>query len=725
MRLQRLGCRSMATSCMAFSGMFVASAAENPSPVKFTIEPGHAWTPPFGVERVGRPMDAVVELATDAKPTQEYTVVSYRDGKEVGRHRVNFPMNLLPLPKPECRFGRVTLADWPTEAALLVKGDGQAAPVEIARAKVVLPSFEAEAAARPDKVTNPVDLGAILPPADWLLLAGGQEAEVEVAALSRNRDLSGAFAAAWYESAPDHRVKIELALREGVKAQAKLSLGPAPKTLQRDTLHVAIVDGQGKEVWRKDIRVMLVPEPPKWPRFGAVATKLRYDAPILVNGKEPINYDEGWDPKLQDMVVFFPNGARWVFWRGASYCPFWAGRGNTGFGYEWAEIAGAHMVGAIDCVEPLQDKELRYGRVEIVESTPARVHVRWSYQSCDFLYKVWGDFAVEDFYFYPDGLGTRVLTLTAQPGIWVETNEFITFTPPSGYPLDMIPADFASLIWPQGKAEFRFPCFKNEQAEQWAKLNTVGGAPLLHRIRFGKSDRLAAIQYSPLGSSHDLPGFEPHYDRGTLATPMYWGYHWPLSRDFKTIWCYMEGNLDCIHETPAHNSSMHAGNPRPLRSQTGPMPNAQGKLETLQRDTWAWLIGMTDADDDQLRQWAQSYGNPPTLEAQGARAEAQSYWPERRALCLTVEKPTVTIAVAPNGRCVNPVFELRNAPKTLLSVKLGDQTLDRKQYAWDGATLWLAANLHQPATLKLEFADAKHPQNVSETGERLTERGQE
>ena len=69
-----------------------------------------------------------------------------------------------------------------------------------------------------------------------------------------------------------------------------------------------------------------------------------------------------------------------------------------------------------DCVEPLQDKELRYGRVEIVESTPARVHVRWSYQSCDLDYKVGGNFAVEDYYFYPDGFGTRVLTLTANPG---------------------------------------------------------------------------------------------------------------------------------------------------------------------------------------------------------------------------------------------------------------------------------------------------------------------
>ena len=61
------------------------------------------------------------------------------------------------------------------------------------------------------------------------------------------------------------------------------------------------------------------------------------------------------------------------------------------------------------------DKELRYGRVEIVESTSARVHVRWSYQSTDFNYKVWGDEAVEDYYFYPDGFGTRVVDSQVRP----------------------------------------------------------------------------------------------------------------------------------------------------------------------------------------------------------------------------------------------------------------------------------------------------------------------
>ena len=78
------------------------------------------------------------------------------------------------------------------------------------------------------------------------------------------------------------------------------------------------------------------------------------------------------------------------------------------------------------------DKELRYGRVEIVESTSARVHVRWSYQSTDFNYKVWGDEAVEDYYFYPDGFGTRVVSLKADPKNDYELSEFIILTPARG-----------------------------------------------------------------------------------------------------------------------------------------------------------------------------------------------------------------------------------------------------------------------------------------------------
>ena len=681
--------------------LFGASPGSPSSPVRLTVEPGHPWTPPFGLERVGRALEAVVENPAGARPTAEYVVVSYRAGKEVGRQTVKFAE----LSNPRFRFGRVVLQHEPTEVVLLTRSEVGAPLVERARAPVKPPPFEAEAVARPVTLIHPVDLGTIFVPAHWLLLAGGQKAEIEVAALSRREDLARVSVSVWYQSTPRQKVKSALALSPGHKVQVKLNLGPCSTTLKQDTLHVVLTDSKGRDLWRKDIPVMLVPEVPSWPRFGAVETKLRYDAPIPSATGKKIDYEQGWDPERKDVVVFFPNGARWVCWRGSSYCPFWAGRSNTGFCYEWAEIlSGKHMTGQHDCVEPLQDKELRYGRVAIVESTPARVHLRWSYQSCDLDYKVWGDYAVEDYYFYPDGLGTRVMTLTAHPGVSVETNEFIIFTPQSGYPLEYLPANALDILGPQEKAEFRFPILKGEQEEPWAKVQKMGkDVPLLHRIRFGKDDRLAAIHYSPWGSFHDLPGFPPFYDRGTLVTPAYWGCHWPLSRGYPTGWSIS----DRIHETPGHNSLIHAGTPQALRSETGSFRDAQGRTTTLTRDVWVWLIGMTDAGDEELRQSAQSFGHPPKLEAQGATMGPALSAPERRALCLTVQNKKVTIAITPVGHCLNPVFELKGAPKVLRAVQLNQRALEKNQYRWDGATLWVGAHLHQPATLELEFGDGK------------------
>ena len=601
---------------------------------------------------------------------------------------------------------RIPLEAESAEVVLLARSSPDGEFRELARQAVTLPPFEAESVARPESIIHPVDLGTILVPHDWLLLAGGQKATVEVAALNRGADVPKARASAWYESVPGKKATASMNLITGAKSRVTLAVGAGARAEKKDVLHVMIADGEGNELWQKSIHVMRVPDPPKNPVFGAIATKLRYDAPIPVKyDPYKINYDKGWDPKRDDVVVFFPNGARFVFWRGSSYCPFWAGPYNTGFCYEWAEIFTGHGISnPNDCIEPLQDKELRYGRVEIIESTPARVHVRWSYQSCDLDYKVGGCFAVEDFFFYPDGFGTRVMTLTAYPGFTCETGEFIVFTPQSGYPFDLLPENMVDMLWPEGKAEVRFPFNRDEQPETWAKLKTVGReVPLLHRIRIGKHDPLAVICYSPWGSAHDLPGFPPFTQDGVLVTPMYWGCHWPLSRGYPTGWAIS----DRIHESPGHNSSMHAGTPKPLRTRTGEMRDARGLQKTMQQDTWVWLIGMTDADDDALRCWAQSFAlQPPALELTGARAEADLYAPERRALRLVVEKPTVTIALKPAGHCVNPVFELSSAPKTLKQVRVNGKRLDRARYAWDGKTLWLDVKLSQPAELQLEFAAA-------------------
>jgi hypothetical protein len=394
-------------------------------------------------------------------------------------------------------------------------------------------------------------------------------------------------------------------------------------------------------------------------------------------------------------VVALPNGSRFVFWRGSSYIPFWAGRHNTGFCYEWAECQPPKD--AADAVEPLMDKELRYGRVKIVESTPARVHVRWSYQSCDFNYKTWGDSAVEDFYFYPDGFGTRVLTLTCDPRANYELDELIILTPQSTYPLSVLPPNLVDILFVDGqKRELTFPFYANDQKEKMKPR----GVPAIYRVRIYNDEPMAAIYFSPLEKNLPEMVYGHFVDQGQVVTPVYWGSHWPLARGNTT-----GGSIDDrIHFTPCHNSIMTWGyfrRPTPLRAANVEIPDALGRRKPMLVQTWAWLVGMSDADDARLLQWAHSFSTPPSVEVQGARLDAEPYVPIR----LIVTEKTVMLALKPNVPCVNPVFELLDAPKTLRRVLLAGHLLNAKEYAWDGKTLWLRATMDRPVALRIEFAD--------------------
>jgi hypothetical protein len=696
---------------LCWSTVLAVETATSPVRVRLTVEPGHRWTPPFGLGRVGRPLEAVVEIPDGAKLPHQCLIVQYRDGKEIGRQSVAFMENA----RPRAFFGRVVLDGWPTEVALLTKADPQSPLLEVARAAVKPPAFEAEAVARAVTPLNPVDLGTILVPADWLLLAGGQQSEIEIAALDRGGDAPDAAIHAWYESAADKRIVQKFPLSRGQKACAKVAMCPAAAALQQDQLHVAVVDGAGKQLWRKDVHVMLVPEPPKWPAFGAVATKLRYDLPILCDGGKTIAYENGWDPKLQDVVVFLPGGGRFVFWRAASYCPFWAGQSNVGLSHEWAEREPP--ADDYQAIEPLMDKELRYNRVEIVESTAARVHVRWRYQPCYLSYRTVGDSAVEDYYFYLDGFAVRTLTVTCDRDAHYELNEFIVIRPPMACPLDVLSAKPIELLWPDGgNNEIAYPCVGNARAE-FQNMALKKGQPPIFRVHFSKSDPLAVFQYSPW-TIGPTGSYYPHWDtdgglatdspeRGAMVSPTWSCNWWPLARgggSFET-----SPGTSCL-ATSAFTAVPGMGsntNPVPIRAERFWTRDALGKLKAMRRATYTWLIGMTDAGDDRLRGWARSFAQPPAVEVRGARLNPASYYAQdRRALCLEVDAgiKTVDIVVSPAKVCVNPVFELRGAPKTLARVQLDGKLLESKQYAWDGQTFWLDAVLERPTTLQMEFS---------------------
>jgi hypothetical protein len=667
--------------------------ADDPGPpARIRIDEGHPWRPPFDLDRIGWPLQAVVELSSQHEPSSKYTLVALRDGKELSRT----PLQFADSPPWNCQ---VSLNPWPTQLVLLDQpADGP--EVELARQDVAWDTFEAAVVARPDQLVHPVDLGTILVPNDWLLLAAGRSGTILGLALSRSGDPSTVQVTAWFEAAPEEQSAVALALTPDSLAKFLLPVPKPPAEGDHHVLRVAITTATGERLWEHSIPTMLVRQPLRLPTFGAVETQLRYDAPISVRADDgtysSMRYADGWDPALRDVVVSLPNGSRFVFWRGSSYIPFWAGESNTGLSYEWAETSPPPD--GVDCVEPLMDKELRYGRVEIVESTPARVHVRWSYQSCDFNYKVWGDSAVEDFHFYPDGFGTRVLTLQSVPTGDYELSEFIILTPQATYPLSVLPANLVDILFVDGeKRELTFPFFPAEQGEKVQSRDM----PAIYRVRMHLDEPLAAIYFNPLQSHPPAHVFAPFFDGGQLVTSTYWGSHWPLARGKTTGWAID----DRVHHTPCHNSVMSWARqrPKPLRRAELETLDTLGRCGPMVVQTWVWLIGMSADDDARILEWARSFSKPPALVVDGARLEAESYIPERRAIRLVVESNPVTITIKPDAVCVNPVFELCSAPPDLAEVHLAGRRLMADEYAWDGLTLWLDATLTDDTPLRLVF----------------------
>ena len=452
----RLRLASTSVTWLLVVACLSARADDRPGSVgayRVSLDRGHPWRPPFGLDRVGSP-PAVVVHSPDRPSGAAPILAVFKGGKEIGRQTVRFPE------KPPYS-ARVSIPGDADEVVLLDASSG--ARVELARAKVVLPVLEADAVARAGFDREP---GGPRHDPGPLGLAAAGAGPVRGARRRRDRPATATGPmrrlSAWYDSRPDRKSTAAIGLPAGTLRRHSMNLPDAPPGVLRDSVTVVLEDGDGRAFWRKSIPAMLVAKPPARPRFGATREKLRYDAPISVRDPRTgaystMPYEGAWPAGLDDVVVSLPNGARFVFWRGSSYIPFWAGRHNTGACYEWAEII-SQPAGAVDCVEPLMDKELRYSRVAIVESTAARVHVRWTYQSTDLLYKVWGDSVVEDYYFYPDGFGTRVVNLKADPANNYELSEFIILTPPGAYPFAVLPDDPVDALFLDGrKHAFRFP----------------------------------------------------------------------------------------------------------------------------------------------------------------------------------------------------------------------------------------------------------------------------
>ena len=106
---------------------------------------------------------------------------------------------------------------------------------------------------------------------------------------------------------------------------------------------------------------------------------------------------------------------RLVFWQGTNYVPAWVTGDGKWYTDEFMETWGEGCPGAGDC-EPMSDKQSRYSRASIIESSPARAIVHWRYSLADARTYLgghpdpltgWTDWGDETWTVYPDGVAIR------------------------------------------------------------------------------------------------------------------------------------------------------------------------------------------------------------------------------------------------------------------------------------------------------------------------------
>src|SRR5262249_35237779 len=105
----------------------------------------------------------------------------------------------------------------------------------LVRQPVAWPEVEAEAIARPDHQINPVDLGTILVPHDWLLLAGRPTGLIRAAPVSHAYAIPHPPLRAWVEGGTAVEIGVSLTANQRTVEELQLPLTSAGN---RSVLHV-------------------------------------------------------------------------------------------------------------------------------------------------------------------------------------------------------------------------------------------------------------------------------------------------------------------------------------------------------------------------------------------------------------------------------------------------------------------------------------------------------
>ncbi len=354
-------------------------------------------------------------------------------------------------------------------------------------------------------------------------------------------------------------------------------------------------------------------------RFVQNLTKVDNAVPLRFTAEET-EYSFGG---IQDQAirVRYPFAAEFVFWRSASYIPFWDVE-QAAMSNEFIECWGAGNQG---CSEPMQDRECRYSTVQLIEASPARAVVHWRYALSDPHYRIYRNEWVDEYYtLYPDGAGIRQVNLWPNSSTRHEMFEVLLAKPPGVQTLQLFDEEFATLA--------------NLKGERFSNKYLYQNAAAFKNFLSNSDDFIIEILCKDRLHPFTVFSFNPELLPG-------------VSRDHVTACSRIIDTADRRGHWPASRFQIDGYNSVGLdRPHHGNIGNIQAEIDIKkQPQTWTFLIGVHDPQRPTVQQQASSWLHPGRIICSGANFSFAGYDASQRVYRIR--------QINPSERCT---FKMQN-----------------------------------------------------------------
>lgn len=417
------------------------------------------------------------------------------------------------------------------------------------------------------------------------------------------------------------------------------------------------------------------------------------------------------------VIVEFDKPWRFVFWDKAQYVGCVDVGDGVWFTPEWCETNSPND---LHCYEPIMDKQLRWSRIEILESGPARVRVKWSYTLPDMRYRIFhGDTRAEEIYtIYPDGVAVREVVLWpgtknnhgGNANLW-QMAEWILINSAGSNPLEVMemPTPFTlrsgtgeviNVPWPLPANDFEPFCDHYPQVADWpmfvGKIN-LKNQPNPFMIFATDQALFPHMPCNACGGAHPYFNLFPGKNLHNIYK------HWPVT-DMEDFIQWVPAGDD-VGKVATHTSFMDV-NFAARRKSSDYIPTPD------QGTTWYLLVGATEqgTDGSELEEIAHSYRSPATIdvhrdpdepvELHRGRVLLEGYDFSLRAYVIRkTGEDRVELTMTPTVKQVNPVFLINGWTSPDVVIDVDGSPLARELYEYqvsgEDMTIWIKGSFDE------------------------------